>query len=303
MVYALMVGCGSIVPAPAETAVPIPSPARSQVIVLGNVDPDEPAKKIKRFRPLAEHLAGNLGEFGIIDGQVVVARSIEEMASFLNTGAVDIYFDSSFPTLRVRELSGSKIILRRWKQGDPEYWSLFVALKDSGIDSVRGFVGGVLAFEKPHSTSGFVLPAGTLVQRGFTLREVEGPMATVGSSEIGYYFSGDEENTIQLVLQGKVIGGGISNQDYDGLPEELKQRLVAIERTIVVPRQLVSVRPELQPETVEKIRNLLISLDRSVEGRQILRGLADTRKFDTLTSDSKAALEELKKLMGLVINE
>ena len=172
---------------PASLSTPFPG----QAITLGDVEPEEPAKKLKRFQPLADYLADNLREYGIEEGNVVLARDIEEMAGFLRDGTVDVYFDSLFPSLAASDLSGSRVIARRWKQEDPTYWSTFITLRDNGITSAEDLLGKLVAFEEPFSTSGFVLPAGTLIQRGFTLRQVSGPDAPVASDEIGYFFSGD----------------------------------------------------------------------------------------------------------------
>ena len=181
----------------------LPEAEPSQIITIGDIDPEEPAKKIKRFAPLADYLAKGLGELGIRDGRVVIARDIEEMARFLSDGTVDIYMDSPFPSLAVQEISGSEFILRRWKGGAPTYWSTFVARKGSGVSRVQDLLGKVLAFEKPESTSGYLLPAATLMGRGLALREVTGPGAVVAPDEIGYIFSGDEKNTFELVRQGR----------------------------------------------------------------------------------------------------
>ncbi|MCH9008869.1 PhnD/SsuA/transferrin family substrate-binding protein, partial [candidate division KSB1 bacterium] len=51
-------------------------------------------------------------------------------------GTVDFYFDSAFPTLAVQELSGSQVIARRWKHGEPTYWSTIITLRDNGITTV-----------------------------------------------------------------------------------------------------------------------------------------------------------------------
>ena len=180
---------------PTNTAAPplLNTLSEDQVITLGDIDPDEPAKKIKRFQPLADFLADRLLDYGIERGRVVVARDIEEMAGFLKDGRVDVYFDSPFPTLAVQELSDSSVVLRRWKQGEPTYWSVYIALRDSGIARVEDFAGKVVAFEEPHSTSGFLLPAGTLIQRGLTIRAVGRPEEAIHPREIGYVFSWDEE--------------------------------------------------------------------------------------------------------------
>lgn len=281
-----------------------PSPAAislDQIITLGDIDPDEPAKKLKRFQPLADYLAEHLESFGVHGGRVVIARNIEEMGRFLSDGTVDIYFDSPFPSLVVQEVSGSKIILRRWKKGQPEYWSTFIALRGNGISSVKNLLGKTIAFESPHSTSGFVLPAGTLVDRGYDITPIETADDPVAPDEIGYLFTGDEENILEYVLQGKVAAGGISNQDYDKLPQQLKEGLVTFGRTISVPRQLVTVRPGLDSALVLEVRALLLSLDQTEEGQRLLEGLKKTRKFDPLPPASESALEELKTLMKLVL--
>ena len=135
---------------------------------------------------------------------------------------------------------------------------------------------------------------------GLGLREVEGPDADVGLDEIGYFFSRDEENTFELVLNEEVAGGGVSDEDYEELSGEAKEQIQSFGRTVTVPRQLVSVRPGLDPGLVDKIRGLLIALDQTEGGRQILQGLKKTKKFDLLPSEADAALQETKQLMELV---
>ena len=271
-----------------------------RLITLGDIAPEDPGKKLKRFQPLADYLAEHLESFGIHGGRVVIARDIEEMGRFLSDGTVDIYFDSPFPSLAVQEISDSKIILRRWKQGQPEYWSMFIALRGSGISTVNDLVGRVVAFEEPHSTSGFVLPAGTLVDRGYDITRIETADDPVTPGKIGYLFSGDEENTLEYILQGRAAAGGISNLDYDKLPEQVKDEFVTFDRTMAVPRQLVSVRPGLDPALALEVRSLLLSLDQTEEGRLLLKGLKKTTKFDPLSPESQAALKKLDTLIKLV---
>ena len=214
------------------------------------------------------------------------------MGRVLADGTVDLFFDSAFPAVAVQDLTGSEIILRRWKGGIEENWSTYVALRDGAdaVDSMEDLVGKVVAFEEPRSTSGFVLPAGTLLQRGFKLREVEGPDATVAADEIGYLFSGDEENTFELILEGKVAGGGVSNGDFEDLPADMKEKLAIFDETMSVPRQLVSVRPGLDRPIVNKVQQLLISLDQTDEGRSILEGLKKTSRFDPLRQRPSVSL-------------
>lgn len=190
------------------------------------------------------------------------------------------------------------MILRRWENGVPSSSSTHVATKASGIEKAEDLVGKVVAFEEPFSTSGYVLTAGTLIQQGFDLVEVERPDAIAGPGKIGYYFSLAEENTIEFLLQGRVAAGGMSLQDYERISDEVKPQLITFGETITVPNQLVSVRPGMDPELVEKITQLMIDVDDSQEGRRLLRRMKRS-KFDLLPLESEAALADLKGLMEL----
>ena len=95
------------------------------------------------------------------------------------------------PQLAVQDLSGAEILLRRWKNGLVSYSSTFVVRRDSGITRVDEIVGKILAVEEPASTSGFLLPIGTLIQRGFVTKEVAGLESEVPPDQIGYFFTGD----------------------------------------------------------------------------------------------------------------
>jgi hypothetical protein len=105
---------------------------------------------------------------------------------------------------------------------------------------------------------------------------------------------------MELLLQGRVVGAGVSNQDYLEVPEELRQQIVSLEDTISVPRQLVSVRRGLEPELVEKVVMLLSRLEETDAGQLILVNLKHTKKFDALPPESAASLTELKGLMDLL---
>lgn len=287
-------------PLPPLTPGRTPALPTEQVITIGDVGLGSATKKIERLLPLADYLAEHLSEFGIRRGDVVIAGDTDEMAQLISDKRVDIYIDSPYPTLQVKKTAGSRIIARRWKDSAPEYWSTYVALRDSGITQVEDLVGKTVAFEEPHSTSGFVLPAGTLIQRGYSLTQVTGPEEKAGPDEIGYFFSGDEENSFQALLQGKADAAGVSNQDYEELPAELKMQFVAFDQTIVVPRQLVSVGPAMGLEMVDKVSELLMEMDQTERGRQLLAGLKNTTKFDPPPADLDLTLHELNELLQLV---
>ena len=248
---------------------------------------------------MADYLASQLGEFDIDEGGVIIAQSFDEMGKLLRDGEVDIYFDTVFPAIASQNISGSEFLLRRSKDGVSSYWSTFVVLKERMVDSFDEFLGKIIAFEEPRSTSGYVLPAGKLLEHGYSLKQVEGSSAEVADNEIGYFFSRDEENTIDLVLRGIVAAGGISNQDFDQLPPEVSQKLAIFGRTMTVPRQIVSLRPGMDAPKKEKIKELLLGLRDTPEGRQLLFDMKES-DFDPLPEDFDSTISSLKELIALV---
>lgn len=275
---------------------------------LGDIDPIEPARRVRRLQPLADHLAERLGGSGYATGHVKVARDIGEMASLLERGEVDLFLDSTYPVLAVREQVGGTILLRRWAREEAEYWTAFVAPRGSGITSLDELPGSVIVFQEPHSTSGFFLPAATLLERGLSVSFVGSLTVRPDPGTIGAYFSGDEENTIQLLARAEAVAGVLSSQDLGDLPPALRNDLVELDRTASVARQLVLARRGLDPATLQKIVAILEGLtdvDREALGAKD-PGKAWTWRFDVLTEDALLDLENLaanlEAVQGLLLN-
>ena len=85
----------------------------------------------KRSLAIANYLAENLNQVGNGKGAVKIAPDKETMAQLMSSGSIDLYFDSLYPAMFVIDESGAQALLRRWKDGVAEYYSLFLARQDS----------------------------------------------------------------------------------------------------------------------------------------------------------------------------
>jgi phosphonate transport system substrate-binding protein len=254
-------------------------------IVLGDVS-DDPVKKIEQFQPLADYLAAHLGEFGIGAGEVTITPTIETMAEKMRSGEIDIYFDSLYPALIVSEKSAAEPILRRWKDGIAEYHTIFFARTDSGIKSLADLQGKMLGLESPESTSGFFLPVVHLLQAGFNPVQKGKETETVAADEIGYVFTDEDENTIQWVASGKVAAGATDSGSFMKISEESQSELIVLSETKNVARHVVLVAVDIDPELRTAIKTLLLNLDDTPEGQEILQTFEETTHFDELPPDS-----------------
>ena len=253
-----------------------------------------PMTETKKFSPLAIYLARQLRSDGIDEGQVVVATSIPAMSSFMQTRQVDLYIDSFFPSLAVSRLSGSKILLRRWKMGKSEYQSVIFTRKDSGIARLEDLKGKVIAFEEPFSSTGYFFPKIVLVEKGFRLVPNGLRDNPVKSDEVGYIFSHGDTNTIYMVLNAVVAAGATDDQKYRMLAKNLGS-LKIIHETVSFPRQIVSYREDLPAKLVTRVKEVLLNMHQTEEGRQVLQDFESTTKFEEIPVRDIDFLAGLKK--------
>lgn len=264
---------------------------------------DAPSETIEEFQPLADYLAANLQEQGIGAGEVRVAPDLETMAEWMEAGEVDIYFDSPYPALIVSSESGGQPILRRWKKGVSEYHTVFFARANSGLESLDDLPGHTIAFDDVFSTSGYMLPLAYMVENGLKPVEIAEPDAAVADDEVGYVFSGDDDNTIQWVVSNRVSVGVTDNENYSELPKETSDQLTILAETEALPRQLVVVRPGMEPELVEALTALLVGMDETEDGPAVLASFEETAQFDEFPGGTDTALERMRELYELVNQE
>lgn len=272
------------------------------IIVIGDIDADDPISKIERFQPIADYLAENLSEFGIGRGEVRIAPDTDTMANWMESGEVDIYYDSLFPAMIVSDQSGAIPTLRRWKDGSPTYHSIFFARADSGIETLADLEGRIIGYDEMGSTSGYLLPTAYLLSNGFSPVERRSENASINEDEIGYMFTNDDDNTIEWVLSGRLDAGVVDNLTYmDDIPQETRDQLIISGETQAVARQIVLMSSTLAPEIRDAISELLVELNETSEGLVILSTLK-TDRFDTFPEGAENALETMREFYDIVIN-
>jgi ABC-type phosphate/phosphonate transport system substrate-binding protein len=97
-----------------------------------------------------------------------------------------------------------------------------------------------------------------------------------------------------------VAGAGLSNQDYEKLAPDLKQELVTVGQTITVPRSLVSAASGLDRALLERVSALLVLMDDTAEGRELLKKADKTDRFESLTPEHASAVAGLQQLIPLI---
>ncbi len=262
-------------------------------IVLTDVSFD-PDSLIPETQPVADYLADNLKKAGITKGEVQIAPDVDTVAEWMASGEVNVYFDSVFPAMLVMEKAGATPILRRWKDGVPEYNTLFVARKDSEIADLASLQGKMIAMQAPSSSSGFMFPLVELMDA--SLKPVAKAEANhqVENDEIGYVFSGEDETTVAWILNGKVQAGALDSETWAEVSDADREELMVIAETAKYPRHMVVVGPSLSGEQIEAVKNVLLDMEDSKQGREALVEFSETAEFDDFPEGADEAVIKLQ---------
>ena len=278
---------------------PVPTAAQEQqTLILGDVNEDV-QESIDEFQPMADYLAANLSEFGITKGEVVVAPDVETMVELLKNDEVHLYFDSPFAATVVYNEAGAVPLLRRWKDGIDEYYSVIVVRQDSGFETLDDLKGQIIAFEDPGSTSGYIMPKAHLLEQGYVLVEKDSLTDAVAENEIGYVFAQSEENVSAWLLNGDVAASALNVLDFEELVEEEGQTdLVVIGQGKPVPRHVALASPKMDEELQQRVTELLLAAHETEEGQAVLEAFEETSQFDEFPGGAEATMEELKQLFA-----
>ncbi|MEM9482652.1 MAG: phosphate/phosphite/phosphonate ABC transporter substrate-binding protein [Cyanobacteria bacterium P01_F01_bin.116] len=267
--------------------------ATGDAIILTDVSFD-PDSLIPETQPVADYLANNLKKAGITQGEVKITPDVDTVAEWMALGEVNIYFDSVFPAMLVMEKARATPILRRHKDGVPEYNTLFVVRKDSAISDLESLQGQMIAMQAPSSSSGFMFPLIELMDANLSPVAKAEANHQVEDSEIGYVFSGEDETTVEWILNGKVQAGALDSETWAEVSDADRKELMVIAETAKYPRHMVVVGPSLSDDQIEAVKTVLLDMEDSKQGRAALVEFSETAEFDEFPEGADEAVIQLQ---------
>ncbi len=269
-----------------------------QVFVIGRVSGD-PQKHYPRLRAMADYLGKRLKDLGISKTAVRLVSNNRDMLRLLREGKVDFISETPFSALLFAGKGGTEIILREWKKGVASYHTVFIARKDSGIDSIANLKGKIIAFEDRGSTSSFLVPMSILRATGLEAVEMASLRDTPPAGKVGYVFAGSEVNISFWVHKGFVHAGAYSNHDWEKdkrTPELLKKDLKIVFRSAPMVRSLVSLRRALRPAIKKRVKDVLLDMHRDPEGRKVLKRYFKVKRYDEIRGEAASQLAEARDI-------
>jgi phosphate/phosphite/phosphonate ABC transporter binding protein len=248
----------------------------------------------RHFAAFVSYVARKASAAPALQGKVVVAATVFELAKLLEQRKVDFYLESPYPTYVINDVHGAgKLLLRRWKGGVAEYYSVIFTRSEGGLRRLDDLRGNTIAFEDPSSTSGYLLPKLFLARAGFKLIEKARFDPHASNTEVRFVFAYSQNKLVDWVLTKQVDAGAFSSEDLAQLDNQKKAAIAVLAQTERLPRHLVSVRVDLAPQLAKRLEGVLLGMDGDEEGRRILNQTDQTTKFDLLPGGDEAMRRRL----------
>ncbi|MFH1783235.1 MAG: phosphate/phosphite/phosphonate ABC transporter substrate-binding protein [Candidatus Omnitrophota bacterium] len=282
---------------------------KKTVLTMGRAT-DKVTKDHKKIEPIITYLASKLKDRGIEQGEVMLAGDNKNstVIEYLKEGKLDLVLETLFSAILYEEEANALPILLIWREGISEYNTFIFVRKDSGIRGLEDLKGKIIAFEDPGSTSGYLLPKCTIKAKGFGMVKLDSFDSPVPEDKIGYVFSGSELNVSSWVFYKKVAAGALASPDWvtpDENPEAYRKEFNIIYETEKIPRMLVIVREGLDENLVARIKEELLNMDKTEEGREALKNYK-INKFEDLPAGGPEAVlrpaNDLLKAGGVEIH-
>jgi phosphate/phosphite/phosphonate ABC transporter binding protein len=274
-----------------------PAAVKPQTLSLGIVTEFNRTQIAENFRDFVRYLAARLDSTSDIEGRVVIAPTLFQLAKLIEQRKVDFYTESPYPTYLVNDVYGvAKLLLRRWKGGMAEYRSLIFTRKNGEINRLEDLRGKILVFEDPESTSGYFLPRSFLTRKGFKFADKSRFNPDAAPTDIGYLFANSSEKVVDWVLTKKVAAGTFSDDDYARLDPKKRSDITILAETERLPRHLLSVRKDFAPALADRLEKTLLSMHEDEQGRRILKKADDTTKFDALPEGQAGLRRKLSEI-------
>ncbi|MBF0611864.1 MAG: phosphate/phosphite/phosphonate ABC transporter substrate-binding protein [Magnetococcales bacterium] len=273
-----------------------------RVLVYATISKD-PAASYPPLKQMVDYAAARLGGVGIEKGEVLLAKDEYQLAQYLREKKADWVSGSYYIAIMLKQTTGVEWLLRRWKDGIPEYHTVFITKHDSAIQSLDALQGGKIAFESPVSSSGFIVPMIILLEKKWEMELIPSFRHPAPAHKTAYVFSKSALNTASWVSSGAVDVGAISNADWEQkntIPATVKGKLRLIGQSDPYPRMIEMVRPDLPPALKQQLKELLKHAHEQPEGKAVLKEFSNTNRFDDLPADTLKKMEGANTTISLI---
>lgn len=286
--------CLYLVYVPSSFAAPQPK----KTFVLGAIS-NKPLKSFERLKPLSLYLEKELKVIGIEKVKIKIVKTRQEMQNFLDEKKIDMFSETLLTAIQLNNVDYD---ILRWKKGVPNYKTLIITQANTPIYQLEDLIGKTIALEDKQSTSSYLIPMLTLLDKGLPPHKKKNLRAKNTEKKVNYVFanqpySATKQNLSIWSEQRLVDAAAIADNDWHNekkFPTQLKQQLRIIYQSEPIPRSLMIVRNSLPKKTKQSLYKILTTAHNTSDSELALQAFQKTKKFTLLNKEMILFIEQTK---------
>lgn len=263
----------------------VPLKGESIRIAVGSMT--TPKEGFAYYRQLLDYIGGKLGR----PVEFIDKKSYAEVNALLRSGDVDMAFVCGEPYVEGKKEFGLELLVAPQVDGKTVYYSYIIVPADSPAESLKDLRGKIFAFADPMSNSGKLVPTYMLAKINETPK----------SFFSKYFYTYAHDKTIKIVAQGIADGGAVDSLiwEYENAVDPRytsRTKIIAKSEPFGIPP--VVVRPGIDPDLKEKLREILINIDQDKKGEEILKGMM-IDKFVLINDKAYDSIRRMRTFISL----
>jgi len=262
--------------------------AAENVLRVSAIPDEAPTELQRKFQPLGAYLEKATGWKVHFVPVTDYAATVEGLAA----KKLDLVWYGGFTFVQARRRTGNAIPLVQ-REEDAHFHSKFIVASGSKAKSLADLKGANFAFGSVSSTSGHLMPRFYLLKNGI---DPDKDFAKVA-------FSGAHDITAKWVESGRVDAGVLNESVFQKLIDEKKIDVTKVRVLWTTPDYYDynwTVRGDLEPQLIEKIKGAFLSLDYGKPEQKKILELQRTHKFIPTQPENYRSIEEAAKSAGLL---
>ena len=236
-----------------------------------------PTRLFEVFNPLVEYLNKNIPEAHFV---LEASRDYATFNNKLKNETIDFALPNPYQTL-IAIQHHYKVIA---KMGDDEnFKGIILVRKDSNIKTPKDLKGKIISYPAPTALAATMLPQYYLQTHGLNINK-----------DVQNKYVGSQESSIMNVFLGTTIAGATWPPPWKAITDEnpeIKKQLKIIWQTQSLPNNSIVVKETVPEALVDKVKNLLITLNQNKEGKQILQTMY-LSKFETANNHTYDSVQK-----------
>jgi phosphonate transport system substrate-binding protein len=260
-----------------------------------------PSVDASELTQTGNELARMIRERAGLHVKVHVGSSYAAVVAGMGAGTLDVGWLNPLSYVQAHDRSGVRVLLTTERDGATSYRGHIIARRGGPVRRIEDLKGKRFAFVDSYSTSGTLYPK--LLMRAHGI-DPDHDLARA-------FYAGGHDKVIIAVYNGQADAGAIYGGETSDARErvvktlpDVMEKTVVIARTDPIPNDTVSVRKGFPPELAEKVKQALLAIVGSDEGRRTIfelygiNGLqpATDAEYDSVRRALQAANLDLETL-------